>query len=103
MVIIGIVLIILVMVVYYKGYSSRRATSETDASSAQPDRDSISDTEIKKLEAEKEEIKKEILKVRKDMRMETITKNKAREKERALKDRFKEIDTTIKRSQAKKE
>jgi hypothetical protein len=59
----------------------------------------LTEAEIKILTEEKDSIQKEILEVRKNLRMETITKDVAKSKERALKEKYKEIEKQLKSGQ----
>jgi hypothetical protein len=55
----------------------------------------LSESEIKELESEKEKIKADIIFVRRDLRTEKISKEVARTRERALKEKLKALELKL--------
>jgi hypothetical protein len=90
--IIGIMMIIIIALVFRK----RKRGNNVEEELGKDEKPSLSQAEIEELRAEKTHIREDIIKVRKDLTEDSISKEEAKSRERSLKERAKEIERTLK-------
>jgi uncharacterized membrane protein YciS (DUF1049 family) len=85
-----IILGVLIAVALKSTRTKERLKTEIDESAA------LSDEELEELKSKKKKIREDILKVRSDLRMDVITKDSARSKEKVLKEKLREVEASLK-------
>jgi hypothetical protein len=90
-----VVLGVLVTVALKRIRTKKRMTIESEETAA------FSDEELEELKLKKRKIKEDTLKIRSDLRNDTISKEDAKSKEKALKEKFKEIDVKLRFAEKK--
>jgi hypothetical protein len=86
------VIVILALAVYRFRAPHKKETEAIETT----DEHSLTDEEVEKLREEKTQLREEILKVRRDLREDNISKDDAKLKEKALKERYKEVIRALK-------
>jgi hypothetical protein len=93
---IGAIIVVLIAIIVWVVYHFRASHKKDDEAVNTSDEPPLTDEEVEKLREEKIQLREEILKVRRELREEVISKDDARLKEKALKERYKEVIRALK-------
>jgi hypothetical protein len=94
--ILGAVIIVLIVIIGWAVYHFKAPHKKEKKAVKTDDDHSLTEEEVEKLRDEKNQLREKILKVRRELREEVISKDDARIKEKALKERYKEIIRALK-------